>query len=192
MTSGLIYQPVLFLDFDDVICLNKTCGGYDVLLAISQVKNGQSASLDGGEFRDLWAQLFDADAKAHLHLLHKEFSPSYVLSTSWRKFMDKDSFVAVLRRSGLGFVADNLHPDWKTPTEFSAPDRAREISHWLSRHPDVEGRWVVLDDELSGTGFAHWPSPELMPYLVFCKESVGITAIEFEKLREAFQRRRAS
>ena len=31
------HQSVLFLDFDDVLCLNKPFGGYDVLQALSQV-----------------------------------------------------------------------------------------------------------------------------------------------------------
>jgi GGDEF domain-containing protein len=31
------HQSVLFLDFDDVLCLNKPYGGYDVLQALSQV-----------------------------------------------------------------------------------------------------------------------------------------------------------
>jgi hypothetical protein len=42
---------VLFLDFDDVICLNHDIGGYDAMLALGEVDRGEK-TLE--EFSDLW------------------------------------------------------------------------------------------------------------------------------------------
>jgi hypothetical protein len=181
---------VLFLDLDDVLCLNTGCGGYDVLLALNQVVQGHSASLDDAEFQDLWARVFDRQAKARLLALHQEFLPVYVLSTSWRRFMDREAIAAVLQRCALGFVAEHLHANWATPFGLGVPPRAREISHWLGRNPGFEDRWVVLDDEVSGTGLADWPVPEQRPFIVLCRENLGLTDLELEGLRAAFALRR--
>lgn len=50
-------SPVLFLDFDDVICLNNPYGGYDALTALAEAaRAGTPLSADD----DLWSKLFDS------------------------------------------------------------------------------------------------------------------------------------
>lgn len=177
------HQSVLFLDFDDVLCLSSPYGGYDVLQALSQVVKKTAVLQD---FNEVWEQLFAPDPVAHLKALHDEFSPCYVLSTSWRNFMDKDALATVLKCCGLDFVASNLHCSWETSIGRSDQNRAREISNWLGNNPKFEDRWVALDDERSGTGFAEWPVVAHKPFIVLCRENVGLTAVEYAKLRAAF------
>lgn len=183
MTTNNSPRPVLFLDFDDVLCLNKPYGGYDVLQALSQVVKKTAVLQD---FKEVWEQLFAHDAKAHLQALHDEFSPCCVLSTSWRNFMNKEALAAVLKCCDLDFVASYLHRSWETPISRSYQIRAREISNWLGNNHEFEDRWVALDDERSGTGFAEWPVLEHKPFIVLCRENVGLTLVEYAKLREAF------
>ena len=194
MGSSQARGPILFLDFDDVLCLNTTYGGYDVILALAQIEKGTARPED---FREMWTQLFDGDAKAYLKALHEEFEPRYVLSTSWRKFLDKEAFITVFENCGLEFVAKNLHPAvqtpafespqlaWRTPGFLSPPLRAREIGSWLARNPDERG-WVVLDDECSGTGLDKWSVEKDRACIVLCQEGVGLTGVEYERLRDAF------
>ena len=126
-------SPILFLDFDDVICLNNPFGGYDALTALAEAARvGKPLSaLD-----ELWSKLFDAQAVSHLRLVHEEFSPRYVLSTSWRWFFDRDLLERTLELGGLGFVAQRLHQDWTTPQVSRRAHRAVEISSWLEQHPE--------------------------------------------------------
>lgn len=63
-------KPVIFLDFDDVICLNNPFGGYDVMLSFSKAERSESSVCEEDE---LWVKLFDADAKGNLELIHREF-----------------------------------------------------------------------------------------------------------------------
>ena len=180
-------ETVLFLDFDDVICLNnKGVGGYDVLEAVRAIQNDGRGYSD---FSALWTQLFDTSAVANLHAIHALFSPTYVLSTSWTRFLDKDSMVAVLRHAGLHWVANSMHSDWVTVEEISSQLRAREIESWLHRHPEVENRWVVLDDEYSGVGLAEWPIEADRSFITLCQKGVGLMQPEFGKLSMAFESR---
>ena len=179
---------VLFLDFDDVLCLNPEggYGGYDVLEALGEVQHGRKTLED---FSELWATVFDPLATTFLEEIHKEFQPVYVLSTSWTNFMNRAAIVTVLRLCGLGFVADNLHADWQTEKgpRFLRRD---EIRFWLVKHPECK-HWVVLDDTESGTGLhpRHMSKPEA-PFVVLCDVNVGLTADKYAEVRRAFLRRR--
>lgn len=180
-------RPVLFLDFDDVLCLNKPFGGFDVMAALSQVQKKTAAVQD---FEALWTQLFAPEARALLEKINHEFAPLYVLSTSWRMFMNRDALVAVLMNTELEFVARNLHEHWQTPHFLSPQLRAREIGFW--RGYDQNKNWVVLDDERSGTGFGEdYPFKENLPFIVLCQEGRGLGLLEYEKLRAAFELRRS-
>lgn len=92
---------VIFLNFYDVICLNNPYGGYDAKRALAQ----QESSQNQHNF-DIWSKLFDAKAKANLRAINEEFSPKYVLSTSWVWIFEKDEIVEVLKRTGLDFVVE--------------------------------------------------------------------------------------
>lgn len=161
---------ILFLDFDDVLCLNNPLGGYDVLEALGEVQHGRKTIDD---LSAIWETLFDATAKTFLEEIHKEFQPSYVLSTSWTRFMNRDALVAVLRQTGLGFVADHLHEDWET---VKGPRYLRrdEIRFWLAKHPEFKERWVAVDDTDSGTGLHPRHISEYEgQFVVLCEVDVG-------------------
>lgn len=188
--TGTLTRPVLFLDFDDVICLNNTCGGYDAIHALARVAKEPGLRFD--DFQDLWEQLFDANARDYLRAIHEEFTPWYVLTTSWWWLMEKDALVEVLSQCRLQFVADNLHSHWATPKRTRPDVRAAEISDWLAQEAEFADSWVVLDDELSGTGLADWAAQSHTPFVVLCKENVGLTEIEFKRRQEAFRLRAKS
>ncbi len=76
-----------------------------------------------------------------------------------------------------------------TPTIRGRTNRWAEISAWLQGHPEFASSWVVLDDELSGTGLDLAQPSENLPFIVRCKESVGLTKVEYLELRLAFQLR---
>ena len=177
---------VLFLDIDDVLCLNKPYGGYDVALALSPTSRGKKHTPPPG----LWDQLFDATACEHLRRLDQEFHPVYVISSSWTRVLDDKKLRSALVRGGLGFVVDSLHRDMVTPRIVGRNNRRAEISAWLQTHPTFASRFVVLDDELSGTGLDYGLPSEALRFIVLCRESVGLTSAEYVRLRAAFQLRR--
>jgi hypothetical protein len=179
---------VLFLDFDDVICLNAPYGAYDVMLALREVEKSEKKLED---FADMWEKLFDAKAKAHLKAIHEEFEPQYVLSSSWIKRMDRDALVESFNQTGLGFIADNLHSTWRTTDAQEGGVRADEINGWLSRHPQCKDRWIVLDDTHSGTGLLDWNQSGASSFITLCQVNVGLSPVEYEHLRASFVARAA-
>ncbi|MFZ4479082.1 MAG: HAD domain-containing protein [Rhodoferax sp.] len=176
-------RPVLFLDLDDVLCLNTPYGGYDVIQALSEVQK-KTATLD--HFGEMWAQLFVPAAKARLQALDEEFSPKYVMSTSWRRFLDKHAFQTVLQCCELEFVSSKLHENWQTPSFLSSQLRSREVGCWFDENTEQRGNWVVLDDEHSGTGLDRWLVKEDLACIVLCRAGVGLTDVEYARLRAAF------
>jgi len=174
-------RPLLFLDFDDVLCLNTTYGGYDAMHALSQVEN-KKTTLES--FEHLWRDLFTEWSKTHLMALHREFNPLYVLSTSWTNFMNKAALEAILRQTGMAYVADNLHMDWETVKGTGYPDRVREIRDWITLHPEHRNHWVVLDDPYSGAELTNWPVKREQRFIVLCTTDVGFLG-EHEQLRRA-------
>lgn len=166
-------RPILFLDLDDVLCLNNPVGGFDVLEASQRPDEDLQPLLD---------KLFDEWAKAHLSNIHDEFQPIYVMGTSWTRFMDRELIERVMHGTGIGFVAENLHPDWQTQKKAHL-NRAEQIRAWLNQHPDCADRWIAIDDDASGAGLqAHW----CKDFAVLCKEDVGLTADKYLELRQAF------
>lgn len=178
-------RPVLFLDLDDVLCLNQPYGGYDVLIAF---RDAARKSMELDVHHELWSELFDSSAMRHLHQIHEEFSPQYVLSTSWRWFFDREMFVETFEMAGLDFVSKALHDDWFTPQISRDAQRAVEIRRWISNHPECSNKWVALDDELSGTGFSTWPWPR-QKFVVLCQEGVGLQDLEYRRLRDELTHR---
>jgi hypothetical protein len=179
-------EVVIFLDFDDVLCLNRPYGGYDAMLAMGAIENGEESLEDHA---DLWEGLFDKAAVAQLKAIHDEFEPTYVLSTSWIKMLGLNSLVLILRQCGLDLVVNSLHLDWSTTGLQRSGIRADEVSGWLDRHPEAEDHWLVLDDEHSGTGLGDWPVENERGFITLCKKGVGLTALEAENLRNGFRTR---
>lgn len=177
-------RTILFLDFDDVFCLNNPLGGYDVLEAFGEIQHGRKTL---GDFAALWNTIFDPCAASFLEEIHKEFQPIYVLSTSWTRFLDREALVTVMRQTGLGFVAGNLHQDWETVKGHNT-SRRDEIWAWLARNPECAGSWVIVDDVESGTGLQALGADEGQ-FVVLCEVDVGLTADRYGELRRAFLRR---
>ena len=144
---------ILFLDFDDVICLNQPYGGHDVF----HRRNAPA---------DLWEKLFSPPCIEQLRAIHDAHHPWYVLSTSWVVYADRPGFDRILTRAGLPFVASSLHADWCV-SQGASESRADAIRHWLDTHE--ESSFLILDDEASGTGLRNWPEA------ILCRVNEGLT-----------------
>jgi hypothetical protein len=98
--------------------------------------------------------------------------PEYVISSSRTLFLDRSQIVEVLRRTGLDFVAENLHAVWR-PLREPGSYRLTELDGWLDSNNLVAARpFVILDDELSGQSI---PGSHLEDHAVLCDEGVGFT-----------------
>ena len=185
MDKGL--RPVLLLDVDAVLCISNRYGGFDAKLALAKL---EGSPVDGSTCPpDLWTKLFADYSKSLLAKIDSEFHPWYVLTSSWWWHFTHDELVELLRKGGLAFVAGNLHQDWATPKGLRPGLRWAEIKGWVDAHPEFASKWVVLDDELSGTGLGSALRESEAPYIVLCCEDVGFTVLEYVKLRAALARR---
>ncbi len=164
-------RPVVVLDLDDVLAIHQEHNSFQVLEAFKR------AALD--DVPALWKFLFDASACKNLRTLHEEFVPEFVISSSWTSFLDRAQICEVLRRTGLEFVAENLHQDWSTPREDGSY-RLTEIEGWLDMHAlGTALPHVILDDHISGQSI---PGSHLEERSVLCDAWVGFT---YPKLRSA-------
>ena len=173
--------PLFFIDMDDVLVLDARYTSYQVRECFR--RNDMT-------WRELWDGLVDSGARTNLLALHNEFSPVYVASSSWTKILTREQFVEVLRRTGLDFVADNLHEEWATP-KFPGKYRDDEIWSWLGTvFPDTPPAsliLLVLDDDESGWTLAGSPL-DRAGQVVLCEVWRGLTT---EKLEHAQQLVRA-
>ncbi|MDM0010547.1 HAD domain-containing protein [Variovorax sp. J22G73] len=162
-------RPILFLDLDDVLCLNDPYGGYDVLA--------------GGVPDGLWETLFHAPAVKTLLRVIDAYQPAVVLTTSWLRFLDRRGFEELFMRTGLAKVAAALHPTaWEAP-QNRGRSRLEAIEAWMSAHHNGEP-FVILDDTLSGTGLAR-SRFDRCGAVVLCEVGVGLTEAHFEAVRRA-------
>ena len=162
-------RPILFLDLDDVICINAPYGGYDVFAP--------------NQPGDLWERLFHKPAVETLLQITDEFQPHVVLTTSWLRLMDRGGFEALFVRTGLSKVASSLHPvAWEAP-QGRGKTRLDAIAGWLSAHHEQEP-FVVLDDSLSGTGLIG-SSLHQSGAVVLCELGVGLTSDHLDQVRRA-------
>jgi hypothetical protein len=132
-------RALLLLDIDDVLCLSEPYGGYHARGALSRPSD---------EPKDIWKQLFHAEAVRALQELVMECRPQIVLTSSWLAIMDREHFVEVFRRTGLEAVADALHAHWDAPADLGV-SRHAAISRWLEAHHRGEPL-LILDDMQSG------------------------------------------
>lgn len=98
-------RPVIFLDMDDVLCIDSEFHSGEMLLVIQQKRP---------DWPELWEKVVDAEAAANLLRLHEEFNPEYVISSSWALHLDREQLCDVLERTQLQFVVYNLHEHWQT------------------------------------------------------------------------------
>ncbi len=162
-------MPVIFLDFDDVICLNAPYGVYDLMASVGPL--------------DLYQRLFADSCVGVLRAINDEHAPSFVLTTSWLRLLDKDAFEALLNQCGLAFVVRSLHPDWEAPPA-SSDTRAGAIDAWLCRNPGPDS-YAILDDVLSGTGLAASP---MAPNAVLCAVDEGLLPAHLDDVRRILLR----
>lgn len=164
-------QPTIFLDFDDVICLNAPYGGYDVL----------TKPWPG----DLWGRLFAQEAKTVLLDALQQTNARVVITTSWLRFLERPAFETILRETGLAAIAAAMHPSWEAP-EDRGMTRLAAIDRWLSRHHCGEP-FVVLDDEHSGTGLKG-SRHDKQGRVVLCAGGVGLRAANVAAITAALRR----
>lgn len=167
-------RPVFFLDMDDVLVVHPQ-------YTSDQVKRAfKTSALD---YPELWAELVFPEARENLQALHEEFCPQYVCSSRWTTFLTREQMQEVFRRTGLAFVADNLHEHWTTP-KGTGSARVTEIEDWFwdHRQPEpMEYLVLVLDDHESGWNL-HESRMDRQGLVVLCDPAVGFVR---EKLLDA-------
>lgn len=182
-TDTTTTTAILFLDIDDVLCLNRTYGGYDVIRAISGVHPSPEA---------VYREVFDERACAVLTNLHSAMNGNlqYVISSTWREAFDYEQMREVFRRGGLGFVARALHEQWRTPIRFEGGMRASDIAEWLDTFHQGEP-FAIVDDTYSGPSLMSAVAKPAHPFhgrVVLCQESVGLLPEHAETLLNALRR----
>lgn len=177
--AGYGARPIIFLDMDDVLCLDEQFHSGEML----RVVQGQKP-----DWPELWEKLVDIDAAANLRRLHEEFNPQYVVSSSWAQHLDREQMCDVLERTQLQFVAYNLHQEWQTPRARSST-RREEVQWWLDGHLDAGQPFLILDDTYSGDTLMHSPLA-IEGHVVTCEVRKGLTATKFEEARIKLRRQR--
>lgn len=133
-----IPRGLLLLDIDNVLCLANSSAGYRARAALSRPDDKD----------EIWKTLFDREAVRALHELMIECRPQVVLTSSWLEMMERQHLIEVFKRTGLGAVAEALHPHWDAPAELGV-SRHAAISRWLEAHHRGEPL-LILDDLQSG------------------------------------------
>lgn len=164
-------RPIIFLDMDDVFCIHPDYSSYQALEALKR---------QDFEYPELWGNLVFPEARLNLAELQLEFSPTYVISSSWSYGLNLQQMRQIFIQTGMGFVADELHKDWCTP-KLAAPSRIKEIESWLTKHKQPKRPILILDDYSSGWSLKDSPLDKER-YVVFCNVGVGFNS---EKLTEA-------
>jgi len=175
--------PIVFLDIDDVLCLNNPYGGSDALEAVK----GRHAAPD-----TVLREIFAAEPKRVLESVHKEMGGQlrYVISSTWRQVFSREQIERVFRTADVGFIAVGLHEKWETPTRLWRTDRIEEIGSWLHHYHQGE-HFVVLDDDYSGTsltGIDQDLNHPLAARVVLCPVGVGLTVKHLPIILDALRR----
>jgi hypothetical protein len=167
-------RPIVFLDMDDVVAIDRNYTSYQVKMAFK---------LKDMDYPELWQNLVHPEARENLRSLHDEFWPQYVSSTSWSTFLSKEEMKETFRRTGLSFVAENLHKQWTTP-KGAGSSRLQEIRDWNRLYRQKNQPVLVLDDLESGWNLKG-SSLEEEGLVVLCEPWKGFTR---EKYLEAKMR----
>lgn len=165
------FRPLVFLDMDDVLCLDDVHHSGKMLKILEQAIP---------DYPEMWELLVDADAAENLRHLNSEFVPVYVISSSWATYLNLEQMCQVLTRTQLHFVVDNLHAEWRTPRALSS-SRRDEIEWWLEAYREPLQPFIIIDDSWSGTRLAHSPLAA-DGHVVLCRGGYGFTK---KRLKEA-------
>ena len=166
-------RPTLFLDFDDVLCLNNPYSGHDVV---------RPRGYGVAQPADLWERLFAQSAKDVLLTVMAEFSPAVVITSSWLAYFERPGMETLLRNCGLLPIALALHEAWDVPS-VQGKTRLQAIQGWMARHHEGEP-FVMLDDVESGTGL-RGSALEKKGRVVLCHVNVGLTNEHLPAIRNA-------
>ena len=181
-------MPVLFLDIDDVICLNTVYGGYQAIDALKGLHDRPNRAAT------VFGKLFAQGPCEVLHRVHKAMGGRilYVISSTWREFMGREDLCLMFNVGGLGFVAASMHDAdrWCTPVNAGRGERVDQIAAWLDRHHRGEP-FAIIDDPVSGTSL--WPALALPNHpfngrVVLCSENVGLVDTDVQTLVDALTR----
>lgn len=166
-------RPIILLDFDEVIVLNRPgdVGGFDVI--------------SPNPPPELWERLFHKPATLTLVEAITEHHARVVITTSWLRFMMRDAFEHIFRKTALEVLSESLHDSWEAP-QNRGETRAQAIDRWLTENHHGEP-YVILDDELSGTGLRK-SVHERRKRVVFCKADVGLTHGHLPFIRAALSK----
>lgn len=144
-------RPIVFLDIDDVICLNTPYGGHHLTHSPRPL--------------DLYQRLWAPEAVRVLSKVIEDHDPLFVITSSWMRLIDDASFDPLFRATGLPSLADRLHTKTTAPQAFGQ-SRAAAIDAWLTANG--QSTHVILDDHESGTGLAGRPEA------ILCEVGVGL------------------
>nr|WP_315231889.1 HAD domain-containing protein [uncultured Albidiferax sp.] len=171
-----LLRPTVFLDIDDVLCLNLPYGGLDVQRA---------AAHPGRAPDDLYLKVFSPSAIQALNALIFEFEPKVVLTTSWLKLLQREHFIDLFSKTGVSVSGSSLHERWDAPQDFGT-SRMDAIERWLKQNHRGESI-VVLDDHASGEGLVGSLLHEA-GYIVLCEVDVGFNSSLLQAARDALLR----
>lgn len=116
-------KPVVFLDFDGVLCTVRSHYAY----------------AEAGLMQHL-----DPIAVKLVERLCRKAGAEIVISSTWRQHHNEISMMAILMNAGMS--KPPFHDDWSTPRRLSSGARGYEIKEWLDRHP-LTPSYVILDDD---------------------------------------------
>lgn len=136
--QGQEVASVLFLDFDEILCLNRPYGGGHLLM------QPQPA--------DLHLHLWHPPALHALLEVVENTRPSIVLTTTWLRFLDLPTARELFKRTGAELLAQQLHPQGEAP-QIAGQSRLQAIDAWMARNGRPHS-YAILDDPESGTGLA--------------------------------------
>ncbi len=163
----------MFLDIDDVLCLNAPYGGYDAILVLRGRHPNPSR---------VYEKLFAARPRRVLADVHGQMGGQirYVISSTWREHFTREELLGVLSAGGLDFVAEAMLEDacWCTPLSGKEVTRAADIANWLAQHHRGEA-FLILDDKFSGRSLEDALYDSNHPFasrVVLCDEYVGLLA----------------
>lgn len=175
--------PLLFLDIDDVLCLNERYGGYDVVDAVHLRHKSPTT---------VFQHVFSRQACNVLEQVHEALGGHirYVISSSWREALHRHQLCEVFERTGLEFVAATLHDAWCTPTGICRGIRVDDVAAWLDGYHQGEP-FVIVDDTFSGLSLKPALTNPAHPFagrVVLCAEGVGLLPEHVAPLLAAMRR----
>lgn len=150
---------VLFLDFDEILCLNRPYGGGHLLM------RPQPA--------DLHLHLWHPPALRALLEVVENASPLIVLTTTWLRFLDLPAASELFKRTGAELLAQQLHPQGEAP-QMVGQSRVQAIDAWMARN-GCPHSYAILDDPESGTGLAG-STHDAAGRVILCTSGRGVDA----------------